>query len=699
MNTCLTQRSLSQADAGITQVLSGVSGDESQSSNFCGNLSTHTSSAESKTSDSSGGSHSGGSDFNNHVLKDKADLSPEAMFIFKNMSDLNPLNDLGCPAESEKVEHQLAAGPPKLNVLSIQSISIAQEETQPKAYRSESLLPLDTYIALKEFTKFQPTAIMSSFLNSNKQRDVNICHELSRVGDRMHNAVQHGLSGSTIQTVQCAKENNIISCSKSSVLSLEQPCPSITQKTFMKLQFSPALGLISPLFKYNIETTSKPNKDSKIKTCARLASKLSPTSRGEITNGMTKSEGFDYTEKAQLTTADDPKPSQVLVSGETLKFSTSRPNCQTMERWGLYKEVTLSAGYKPFSVRHKIKSYESLANLDKPVAKSSDVHTFAVPYTASLNQRISGYMDSVNSVDWHGHQRNNSSYNCLTSVASLSPPLRKSAGNENQNAPDGTISHNLVVLRRKHGRLSTRMVHQSRALSMPNLEKLCTDDFSGGNTTAGNKNYPSVCLTVAPKANMTDCLSPAAMFSSGDDATSEDTPQGSTDTRRPGWSIRLKELVEYPVSQRKLQTLLTSLTAQSYVMSLLEETKAHSEVISNNTLLVVLNKEEGAGLGFSVSGGANIDQKKITVHRIFTKGAASLEGTIQIGDTILSVNGTSLKGKSHVAVVSCLHQARYSKQALVVIWRNEECKRSISDKDCCLQTKGNKFVEACADVV
>ncbi|XP_014834149.1 PREDICTED: uncharacterized protein LOC106911842 isoform X2 [Poecilia mexicana] len=599
MNTCLTQRSLSQADAGITQVLSGVSGDESQSSNFCGNLSTHTSSAESKTSDSSGGSHSGGSDFNNQVLKDKADLSPEAIFIFKNMSDLNPLNDSDCPAESEKVEHQLAAGPPKLNVLSIQSISIAQEETQPKAYRSESLLPLDTYIALKEFTKFQPTAIMSS--------PSALCMS------RMHNAVQHGLSGSTIQTVQCAKENNIISCSKSSVLSLEQPCPSITQKTFMKLQFSPVLGLISPLFKYNKETTSKPNKDSKIKTCARLASKLSPTSRGEITNGMTKSEGFDYTEKAQLTTADDPKPSQVLVSGETLKFSTSRPNCQTMERWGLYKEVTLSAGYKPFSVRHKIKSYESLANLDKPVAKSSDVHTFAVPYTASLNQRISGYMDSVNSVDWHGHQRNNSSYNCLTSVASLSPPLRKSAGNENQNAPDGTISNNLVVLRRKHGRLSTRMVHQSRALCMPNLGKLCTDDFSGGNTTAGNKNYPSVCLTVAPKANMTDCLSPAAMLSSGDDATSEDTPQGSTDTRRPGWSIRLKELVEYPVSQRKLQTLLTSLTAQSYVMSLLEETKAHSEVISNNTLLVVLNKEEGAGLGFSVSGGADIDQKKITV--------------------------------------------------------------------------------------
>ncbi|XP_043966855.1 uncharacterized protein pdzd2 [Gambusia affinis] len=685
INTYVKPRSFSQADIGITQVPSGVSGDESQSSNFCGNMSTHTSSAESKTSDSSGGSHSGGSDFNNQVLKDKADLSPEAT-----------LHDSDCPAESGTVEHQLAAGPPKLNALSFQSISIIEEEPQPKAFRSESLVPWDRNVALKDITKFQSTAIVSSFLNSNRQLDVNICHELSRVSDRMHNAAQYGLSGSTIQTVQCAKEKNIISCSKSSVLSLEQPCPSITQRTFMELQLSP-----SPLFKYNKEVTSKPSKDSKIQTYARLSSKLSPISRAEITNGIAKREGFDHTEKAQLTTADDPKPSQVPMSGETLKFSTSRPNCRTMERWGLSKDVTLSAGYKPFSVQHKIKSYESLANLDKHVAKSSNVHTFAVAYTASLNQRISGYMDSVNSVDRRGHQRNSSSYNnCLTSVASLSPPLRKSAGNENQNAPDGTISHNTVVLRKKHGRLPTRMVHQSRALSMPNLEKLCTDDFSGGNTTAGNKNDPSVCLTVAPKSNMTNCFSPAAMFSSGDDATSENTPQGPSDTRRPGWSIRLKELVEYPVSQRKLQTLLTSQTAQSYVMSLLEETKAHSEVINNNnTLLVVLNKEEGAGLGFSVAGGADIDQKKITVHQIFTRGAASLEGTIQSGDTILSINGTSLKGKSHVAVVSCLHEARYSKQALVVIWRNEECKRNISDKDCRLQTKGNKLVEACADVV
>lgn len=58
------------------------------------------------------------------------------------------------------------------------------------------------------------------------------------------------------------------------------------------------------------------------------------------------------------------------------------------------------------------------------------------------------------------------------------------------------------------------------------------------------------------------------------------------------------------------------------------------------------------------------------VHRVFSKGAASLEGSIQRGDSILSINGTSLEGKTHGEVVSCLHQAKPSGQAVVVIWRN-----------------------------
>lgn len=70
----------------------------------------------------------------------------------------------------------------------------------------------------------------------------------------------------------------------------------------------------------------------------------------------------------------------------------------------------------------------------------------------------------------------------------------------------------------------------------------------------------------------------------------------------------------------------------------------------------------------------------VQVHRVFTKGAASFEGTIQRGDSILSINGTSLEGKTHGEVVSCLHQARVCKQALVVICRDEDAEVQTSDR-------------------
>ena len=45
---------------------------------------------------------------------------------------------------------------------------------------------------------------------------------------------------------------------------------------------------------------------------------------------------------------------------------------------------------------------------------------------------------------------------------------------------------------------------------------------------------------------------------------------------------------------------------------------------------------------------------------------------------MLSINGTSLEGKTHGEAVSCLHQARLTSQALVVIWRDSEL--SFSDR-------------------
>lgn len=69
----------------------------------------------------------------------------------------------------------------------------------------------------------------------------------------------------------------------------------------------------------------------------------------------------------------------------------------------------------------------------------------------------------------------------------------------------------------------------------------------------------------------------------------------------------------------------------------------------------------------------------VQVHRVFIKGAASLEGTIQRGDNVLSINGTSMEGRTHGEALSCLHHARLFSQALVVIRKSRESEVSVSD--------------------
>ncbi|KAG7282385.1 hypothetical protein CRUP_029706, partial [Coryphaenoides rupestris] len=133
-----------------------------------------------------------------------------------------------------------------------------------------------------------------------------------------------------------------------------------------------------------------------------------------------------------------------------------------------------------------------------------------------------------------------------------------------------------------------------------------------------------------------------------------------------GWAISLRELANSPLDQSRLQAVLSQLKSKSDVLSLLQETKALSEV-KVDTFFVVLIKEEGSGLGFSIAGG---------VHRVFTKGTAGLEGTIRRGDGVLSINGTSLEGTTHGEALFHLHQARMSTQAIVVICRGQESEHS-----------------------
>ncbi|XP_056428101.1 pro-interleukin-16 [Hyla sarda] len=167
----------------------------------------------------------------------------------------------------------------------------------------------------------------------------------------------------------------------------------------------------------------------------------------------------------------------------------------------------------------------------------------------------------------------------------------------------------------------------------------------------------------------------------------ENTPALSGESQHVdmGFSVNLSELKGYSVGQierekeEKVSLPSASVSAGQSVISLLpleELTQLIEEVkgLDEKTLkqfddihVVVLHKEEGTGLGFSLAGGVDLENKEITVHRVFPDGLTAHEGTIHKGDKVLSINGKSLKGVSHNDALGILHQARHPRQAVIVI--------------------------------
>ncbi|XP_029808173.1 pro-interleukin-16 [Suricata suricatta] len=149
-----------------------------------------------------------------------------------------------------------------------------------------------------------------------------------------------------------------------------------------------------------------------------------------------------------------------------------------------------------------------------------------------------------------------------------------------------------------------------------------------------------------------------------------------------GFSLNLSELREYTeglgepteADGRDLcappsgQSVISLLSAEE-LKKLIEEVKVLDEATLkqlDQIHVTILHKEEGAGLGFSLAGGADLENKVITVHRVFPHGLASQEGTIQKGNEVLSINGKSLKGATHSDALAILRQARDPKQAVIV---------------------------------
>ncbi|XP_003981573.2 LOW QUALITY PROTEIN: PDZ domain-containing protein 2 [Felis catus] len=392
-----------------------------------------------------------------------------------------------------------------------------------------------------------------------------------------------------------------------------------------------------------------------------------------------------------------------------------------------------------FSVKQRIKSFENLAHSDRLVARSGVSPFLSASSKPPIGRRSSGSIASgslSHPSDPAARSLRRSLSSCSESqseASTLIPQMTKSpsstaltvsqqnpaeASNKGPDSdpkkslspsgiPTPTMTPASPVKRNKSSvrhtqpsPLSRSKLQELRALSMPDLDKLCSEDFSAGPTAvlfkteleitprrslgspAGGLNG-STALSCPMKRGDRACPGGSSPKASEPGAPSSAHHVGETTWDLPsgkGWSVNLDQLLVSAGDQQRLQSVLSSVGSRSTVPALIQEAKAQSEN-KEDVCFIVLNKKEGSGLGFTVAGGTDVEPKSIVVHRVFSQGAASQEGTVNRGDFLLSVNGTSLAGLAHGDVLKVLHQAQLHKDVLVVIKKGNDQPRSSTRRE------------------
>ncbi|NXN97550.1 PDZD2 protein, partial [Rhinopomastus cyanomelas] len=263
--------------------------------------------------------------------------------------------------------------------------------------------------------------------------------------------------------------------------------------------------------------------------------------------------------------------------------------------------------------------------------------------------------------------------------------------------------------------LSRSRLRELRALSMPDLDKLCGEAFPGSPQPTCFKTEleitPRRALVMLARGDAAHHVpieaggmgmgvnSPrdSSMGTPGSASDEDITHSGCPDGEHSenGWSMSLDQLLVSSLDQQKMQSVLSAVVPKCDIAAMLQEVKAQVKS-KEDTYFVVLHKEEGAGLGFSVAGGIDLEQKIVTVHRVFSKGVASREGTIHQGDLVLSINGKCLASSVHGDVLNTLHQARLHKYAVVVIQKEKDKANSSSRLE--ISATGRKCVGSGKDV-
>ncbi|XP_040893196.1 pro-interleukin-16 [Toxotes jaculatrix] len=174
---------------------------------------------------------------------------------------------------------------------------------------------------------------------------------------------------------------------------------------------------------------------------------------------------------------------------------------------------------------------------------------------------------------------------------------------------------------------------------------------------------------------------------SAPDLTNPEESEAAADGSDRGFSVSLATLRECTIERGEggshdepgvtsacAHSVISAIPSQE-IQTLIEEVSTLDEDTLKQLVdihVVILHKEEGAGLGFSIAGGSDLESKALTVHKVFPSGLAAQEGTIQKGDEVLSINGQTLRGVTHADATAALRQARSLNLAVVVVCKRTE---------------------------
>ncbi|KAM9366653.1 pro-interleukin-16 [Symphorus nematophorus] len=181
---------------------------------------------------------------------------------------------------------------------------------------------------------------------------------------------------------------------------------------------------------------------------------------------------------------------------------------------------------------------------------------------------------------------------------------------------------------------------------------------------------------------------PGLQDPSAEDLTNPQECESAQESTDRGFSVSLAALRECTIERGEggaqdetatvtsacVQSVISAIPSQE-IQRMIQEVKALDEDTLKQLVdihVVILHKEEGAGLGFSIAGGSDLESKATTVHKLFPSGLAAQEGTIQKGDEVLSINGQTLRGVTHSDATAALRQARSLKLAVVVVSKRAE---------------------------